>query len=86
MAKAHDVVEIRSEEVQTGYALVIPGVDGSPPTQFNVEAVRMEHMAGCPAMMKFTSEVVPPAARPLVIEYPVGAKVLRLLRTYDDGS
>jgi hypothetical protein len=35
-------------------------------------------------MMKFTSEVVPPAARPLVIEYPVGSKVWRLLRTYDD--
>jgi hypothetical protein len=86
MVKRHDVMEIGVDEVKNGFTLVIPSLDGSPPRQFNVEAVGFSQIVGCPAMIKFTSELVPPEGRPWVIEYPLGSRVVRLLRTYDDGN
>lgn len=86
MAKAHDVQEILAQEVKPGYTLVIPDVDGKSSRLFNVEAIGFTQIVDSPAMMRFTSEIVPPAARPTIIERPVGSTVLRLLRTYDNAN
>jgi hypothetical protein len=85
MAKVHDVMQIRVDQVQNGFTLVMPGEGGLPPTTFNVESVGFSHTPESGTVFTFKSE---PLANglPMVIQYPAGTTVVRLVRTYDDGT
>jgi hypothetical protein len=71
---------IRAEEVVPENLVMIPG-EGYSQRPLRIEAVRREQIVGGRPMMKFTLRLVLPAARPVVVEVPVGSRVQRLLGT-----
>jgi hypothetical protein len=72
---------MRAEEVVPDDIVMIPGEGGYSQRPLRIEAVRREQIVGGRPMMKFTLRLVPPAARPIVVERPVGSRVQRLLGT-----
>jgi hypothetical protein len=87
MVKRHDVVKIPVEQVQVGFTLAIPSGGGLPPRVFQLESVTITHRQaeGEPPTVTLSSEPLA-HGKPWVLEYPFGTQVVRVVRTYDDGT
>jgi hypothetical protein len=83
MAPRYRTEKIPVQNVQQGDELAIPS-DGGP-RSFHVENIALSHFkeAGEQPTLTLTSEPLADG-KPWVLQYPVGAEVVRVLGTYED--
>jgi hypothetical protein len=65
------------DDVVGGDTVLVPS-EGGGRRPLNVASVRQEQIVGGRPMVLLTLEIEPPAARPVVVEVPVGTQVRRL--------
>ena len=85
MAKHYATTEIRVEEVEIGFELLVPsGIDGVPPTNFIVDGVKLVHGqdAGEPPKIRVTSDL---PEGPYTVDFPRDAIVTIILEPRDDA-
>jgi hypothetical protein len=71
---------VLAEDIVGGDIVLVPH-DGGGRRPLQVDSARREQIVGGQPMVKFTLKVEPPAARPVVVEVPVGSRVGRLSRS-----
>lgn len=72
-------VSILAEEVVAGDIVLVPH-EGGGRRPLHVVSVRQEQIVGGRPVVLLTLEIEPPAARPVVVQAPVGSRVIRLPR------
>ena len=83
MAKHYATTEIRVEEVEIGFELLLPsGMDGVPPANFIVDGVKLIHDqgAGEPPKIRLTSDL---PEGPYTVDFPRDAVVTIILEPKD---
>lgn len=86
MAKHYATTQIRADEVEIGFELLLPsGMDGVPPANFIVDGVKLihSHGAGEPPQIRLTSDL---PEGPYIVDFPRGAIVTVILEPTDDAG
>jgi hypothetical protein len=84
MAKHYATTEIRIDEVEVGFEVLLPsGIDGVPPANFIVDGVKLIHDqgAGEPARIRLTSDL---PEGPYTVDLPRDVIVTIILEPRDD--
>ena len=83
MAKHYATTEIRVDELEIGFEVILPsGMDGVPPAHFVVDAVKLIHNqgAGEPPKIRLTSDL---PEGPYTVDFPRDAVVTIILEPKD---
>jgi hypothetical protein len=84
MAKHYATTEIRADEVEIGFELLMPsGMDGVPPANIIVDGVKLIHnqLAGEPPRIRLTSDL---PEGPYTVDFPRDAIVTIILEPRND--
>ncbi len=86
MAKHYATTQIRADEVEIGFELLLPsGMDGVPPAHFVVDGVKLiqDNGIGEPSQIRLTSDL---PEGPYTVDFPRGAIVTAILEPRDDDA
>ena len=85
MAKHYATTDIRVDEVEVGFEMLLPsGIDGVPPANFVVDGIKLihNHGAGEPPKIRLTSDL---PEGPYTVDFPQNAIITIILEPGDDA-